>query len=67
MKSHELIAAYVKLSPEERHEFDRFYARRVKLLWLIAKLRKASPEQVRRVREFLEKLPRPRRFPCAPW
>ena len=29
MKSHDMMVAYLKLSPEERHEFDRFYARRV--------------------------------------
>ena len=58
MKSHELIAAYVRLSPEERHEFDRLYAGRVSLLRVVAKLRKASPEQLRRVREFLERRPR---------
>jgi hypothetical protein len=61
MKSHELFVAYVKLSPEERHEFDRLYARRVRLLRFIARLRKASPEQLRRVREILERIPR-RRF-----
>jgi hypothetical protein len=57
MKSHELMVAYVRLSAEERHEFDRLYARRVRLLRLI----KASPEQLRRVREYLERSPR-RRF-----
>ena len=67
MKSHELIAAYVRLSPEERHEFDRLYAERVRLLRVAAKLRKASPEQLRRVREFLERSPRRRRFGGAPW
>jgi hypothetical protein len=67
MKSHELIAAYVKLSPEERHEFDRLYAGRMRLLKVVAKLRKASPEQLRQVIEFLEKSARRRRFGGAPW
>ena len=67
MKSHELVAAYLNLSPEERHEFDRLYAGRVRLLRLVAKLRKASPEQLRQVREFLERCPRHRRFEGAPW
>ena len=67
MKSHELVAAYLNLSPEERHEFDRLYAGRVRLLRLVARLRKASPEQLRQVREFLERSPRQRRFEGAPW
>jgi hypothetical protein len=67
MKSHELVAAYLNLSPEERHEFDRLYAGRVRLLRVVAKLRKASPEQLRCVREFLERNPRQRRFEGAPW
>ena len=58
MKSHEMMVTYLKLSPEERHEFDRIYARRVMLLRIFAKLRRATPEQVRRVREILEKKPR---------
>jgi len=60
MKPHELMAAYVKLSPEGRHEFDRLYSGRVILLKVVARLRKASPEQLRRVREFLEKSPKRR-------
>ncbi len=67
MKSHELIAAYIRLSAEERREFDWFYARRVMLLSLVAKLRKAPPDRVRQVREFLERMPPPRRFAAAPW
>ena len=67
MKSHELIAAYVRLLPEERHEFDRLYADRVRLLRVVANLRKASPEQLRLIREFLERSPRQRRFEGAPW
>jgi hypothetical protein len=66
MKSHELIAAYIKLSPEQRHEFDRLYAERVRLLRVVAKLRKATPEQLRCVREFLERCPRRQRFGCTP-
>ena len=62
MKPYELIMAYVKLSPEERHEFDRLYAGRLRLLRLVARLRKASPEQLRRVREYLESSPRSRGF-----
>ena len=45
MKSHELMAAYLKLSPEDRYEFDRLYAGRVRLLKICARLRKATPEQ----------------------
>ena len=62
MKSHELIAAYAKLSPEERHEFDRLYAGRVRLLRVVAKLRKAPTEQLRQVLGFLEKSAIRRRF-----
>ena len=53
MKSHEMMVAYFKLSPEERHEFDRLYARRVILLRIYAKLHRATPEQLRGVREIL--------------
>jgi hypothetical protein len=53
MKSHEMMMAYLKLSPEERHEFDRFYARRVIFLRLYPKLRRATPEQLQVVREIL--------------
>ena len=67
MKSHELFVSYVKLSPEERHEFNRLYADRVRLLRVAANLRKASPEKLRLVREFLERSPRQRRFEGAPW
>ena len=66
MKSHKLIAAYVMLSPEERHEFDRLYADRVMPLRVFPKLRKASPEQLRCVREYLERSPRRQRFGCTP-
>jgi hypothetical protein len=57
MKSHEMMVTYLKLSPEERHEFDRVYARRVILLRIFSRLRRATPEQIRRVREILEKKP----------
>jgi hypothetical protein len=67
MKSHELIVAYVKLSPEERHEFDRIYARRVMLLRIFAKLRRATPEQIRRVREILERKPGWRTLRAKAW
>jgi hypothetical protein len=66
MKSHELIAAYINLSPEERHEFDRLNAGRVRLLRVVAKLRKAPTEQLRRVLDFLERSPRRQRLGCTP-
>lgn len=66
MKAHEMMWAYVRLSPEERHRFDIFYARRVWLLRIWSKLRRATPEQIRRVREILEKKPGWRGVPSAP-
>jgi hypothetical protein len=53
MKSHELMAAYLKLSPEDRYEFDRLYACRVRLLKIWARLRRATPEQLRGVETIL--------------
>jgi hypothetical protein len=66
MKPHEMMWAYLRLSPEERHRFDIFYARRVWLLRIWSKLRRATPEQIRRVREILEKKPGWRGVPFAP-
>jgi len=66
MKAHEMMWAYLRLSPEERHRFDIFYGRRVWLLRIWAKLRRATPEQMRRVREILEKKPGWRGVPFAP-
>jgi hypothetical protein len=53
MKSHELMAAYVKLSPEDRYEFDRLYAYRVRLLKICAHLHRATPDQLRGVEQIL--------------
>jgi hypothetical protein len=66
MKAHEMMLAYLRLAPEERHRFDIFYARRVWLLRIWSKLRRATPEQIRRVREILEKKPGWRGVPFAP-
>jgi len=53
MKSHELMVAYLKLLPEDRYEFDRLYAGRVRLLKICAQLRRATPEQLRGVDKVL--------------
>jgi hypothetical protein len=53
VKSHELMLAYLKLSPADRYEFDRLYAGRVRLLKLCAHLRRATPEQLREVKKIM--------------
>ena len=53
LKSHEMILAYLNLSPADRYEFDRLYARRVKLLKICAQVRRATPEQLREWEKIL--------------
>ena len=52
MKSHEFMAAYLKLSPEDRYEFDRLYARRVTLLKICAQVRSAPSAFMASTAEF---------------
>jgi len=47
MNATELMARYMLLPPEERGKFDRYHARRVWYLALWARIRRATPEQLR--------------------
>ena len=53
MNATELMARYMLLPPEERGKFDRYHARRVWYLAQWARIRRATPEQLRRVKEIL--------------
>jgi len=58
IKAYRLMTEYMKLLPEERRAFDWAYANRRRVLRLYAQLRRATPEQVRHVRDYLTGLKR---------
>jgi len=53
MSGTELAVEYLMLPAEERSRFDRTYRDRVRLLVLKDRLARATPGQLRRVREIL--------------
>jgi hypothetical protein len=53
MSATELMARYMLLPAAERGRFDRLYANRVRHLAVWTEVRRATPEQLRRVKEIL--------------
>jgi hypothetical protein len=53
MSATELMARCMLLPAAERGRFDRLYANRVRHLAVWTEVRRATPEQLRRVKEIL--------------